>query len=50
MWARVIETMFFPGLIHCLAVDRLPPGDSVAPVAFWGFGWIGSGWVCDSLS
>ncbi|QCE04539.1 hypothetical protein DEO72_LG8g2575 [Vigna unguiculata] len=36
MLAGVIQTMFFPGLIHRLAEDRLPPGDNVAPVAFWG--------------
>jgi len=48
MLAGVTETMFFPGLIHRLAEDRLSLGGSIAPVVFWGFGWIGSGWVCDS--
>jgi len=48
MLARVTETMFFPGLIHRLAEDTLPPGGSVTPMALWGFGWIGSGWVCYS--
>jgi len=32
--AGIIESSFSPSLIHRLAEDRLPPGGSVAPVAF----------------